>query len=71
VLARQGALEPRQAQAVAHFLEGFERYQARQWEQALPAFDAALQLDPSDGPSQYYKQRCQTLLASPPEWVMV
>ena len=71
VLARSGALEPRKAQAVAHFLEGFERYQARQWEQALPAFDAALQLDPSDGPCKYYKQKCETLLASPPEWVMV
>jgi hypothetical protein len=64
VLARQGALEPRKAQAVARFLEGFERYQTRQWEQALPAFDAALQLDPSDGPCKYYKQKCETLLAT-------
>jgi RNA polymerase sigma factor (sigma-70 family) len=71
VLARKGALEPHKAQAVTRFQEGFERYQARQWEQALPAFNEALRLDPSDGPAKYYQQRCETLLASPPEWVVI
>jgi RNA polymerase sigma factor (sigma-70 family) len=71
VLARKGALEPHRAQAVTRFQEGFERYQARQWEQALPAFDAALQLDPTDGPAKYYRQKCETLLATPPEWIVV
>jgi adenylate cyclase len=71
VLARKGALAPHQAQAVAHFQEGFARYQARQWEQALPAFNEAVQLDPGDGPAKYYQQRCEALLAAPPEWVVV
>ena len=67
VLARKGGLEPRKAQANARYLEGFAHYQARRWEQALPAFRAALQLDPSDGPSRFYQERCETLLAAPPE----
>ena len=69
VLARKGGLEPRQAQANVHYLEGFAHYQARRWEQALPAFRDALQLDPSDGPSRYYQERCETLLAAPPEMI--
>jgi adenylate cyclase len=69
VLARKGGLEPRKAQANAHYLEGFAHYQARRWEQALPAFRDALQLDPSDGPSRYYQERCETLLAAPPEMI--
>ena len=71
VLARKGALAPHKAQAVARFQEGFDRYQARQWEQALPAFNEALQLDPGDGPARYYQQRCETLLTAPPEWIVV
>jgi adenylate cyclase len=67
VLARKGDLEPRKAQANARYLEGFAHYQARRWEQALPAFREALQLDPSDGPSRFYQERCETLLAAPPE----
>jgi RNA polymerase sigma factor (sigma-70 family) len=69
VLARKGGLEPHQAQANARYLEGFAHYQARRWEQALPAFREALQLDPSDGPSRYYQERCETLLAAPPEMI--
>jgi adenylate cyclase len=71
VLARKGQLEPTKAQAVTHYQEGFEHYQARRWEQALPAFEAALQCDPDDGPATFYKERCANLLASPPEWVVL
>jgi RNA polymerase sigma factor (sigma-70 family) len=69
VLARKGGLEPRQAQANARYLEGFAHYQARRWEQALPSFRDALQLDPGDGPSKYYQERCEALLAAPPEMI--
>jgi RNA polymerase sigma factor (sigma-70 family) len=71
VLAHKGGLDTRKAQAIAPYLEGFEYYQARQWERALPAFNAALQLDPSDGPSRFYKDRCEALLAAPPELLVL
>jgi hypothetical protein len=67
VLARKGELAAPKRQAIARYLEGFTHYQARQWEQALPAFSEALQLDPIDGPSKFYKERCEVLLAAPPE----
>jgi len=69
VLARKGDLEPRKAQVNARYLEGFAHYQARRWEQALPIFRDALQLDPSDGPAKYYQERCEALLAAPPEMI--
>lgn len=69
VLARKGLLESRKSQANARYLEGFAHYRARRWEQALPAFREALQLDPSDGPSRYYQERCETLLLAPPEMI--
>ncbi len=62
-------MEPRKAQVNARYLEGFAHYQARRWEQALPIFRDALQLDPSNGPSKYYQERCATLLAAPPEMI--
>jgi RNA polymerase sigma factor (sigma-70 family) len=71
VLARKGALESSRLQAVARYLEGLEHYQARRWEQALPAFTEALHLDPSDGPSRFYQERCEGLLAAPPEVIVL
>ena len=71
VLARKGALESPKMQASARYLEGLAHYQARRWEQALPAFTEALHLDPSDGPSRFYQERCEVLLAAPPEVIVL
>ena len=71
VLARQGELDPHKAQTIARYQEGFEHYQARRWEEALPAFNEALRLDPDDGPAKFYQERCENLLATPPEWVVL
>jgi RNA polymerase sigma factor (sigma-70 family) len=71
VLARKGALESSKMQAVARYLEGLEHYQARRWEQALPAFTEALHLAPGDGPSRFYQERCEALLAAPPEVIVL
>ena len=71
VLSNKGVLEPSKMQAVARYLEGLAHYQARRWEQALPAFTEALRLDPSDGPSRFYQERCEALLAAPPEVIVL
>jgi len=71
VLARKGVLESPKMQASARYLESLAHYQARRWEQALPAFTEALHLDPSDGPSRFYQERCEALLAAPPEVIVL
>jgi adenylate cyclase len=45
---------------------GLAAYRARNWTEALRAFEAALELHPSDGPSQVYRQRCLLLRETPP-----
>ena len=71
VLARKGALASSKMQARARYLDGLAHYQARRWEQALPVFIEALHLDPSDGPSRFYQEQCETLLAAPPEVIVL
>lgn len=34
--------------------------------EALRYFEQALEVDPSDGPSQVYKERCQEFIKDPP-----
>jgi len=45
---------------------GLAAYRARDWAAALRAFDAALELHPTDGPSAVYRQRCILLRRTPP-----
>jgi len=69
VLARKGELGEAAAKGVELYRQGLEEYRERNWKRALAAFDAALRLDPEDGPSRLFRQRCETLLAGPPEWL--
>ncbi|MGQ9561777.1 MAG: CHASE2 domain-containing protein [Candidatus Oleimicrobiaceae bacterium] len=57
--------EPR-VRTLRTFAEGLAAYRARRWRAALDAFRAALELDPEDGPSQVYRQRCTLFLQEPP-----
>ncbi|MBC7186554.1 MAG: CHASE2 domain-containing protein [Calditrichaeota bacterium] len=59
-------LEERQLRALDLFAQGLAAYRARQWQEALRAFRAALELQPNDGPSRVYCERCALFLESPP-----
>lgn len=48
------------------FNAGLQAYKARQWAHALAAFQAALQIEPADQPSQIYVTRCTDYQAHPP-----
>jgi RNA polymerase sigma factor (sigma-70 family) len=69
VMARKGELDEGKARMVELFARGIESYKERDWSGALDGFDQALQLDPDDGPSYLYKERCQRFLTDPPEWL--
>jgi adenylate cyclase len=45
---------------------GIQAYRARNWTSARRAFDAALELYPTDGPAAVYRHRCELLGATPP-----
>jgi RNA polymerase sigma factor (sigma-70 family) len=71
MLARKGELEPVTAQAVQHYQDGLTHYQARRWEEALPAFTQAVSLNPVDSLAHFYQERCESLLAEPPEVIVL
>jgi adenylate cyclase len=53
--------------AVNCFRDGFEKYRRGDWDQAVTAFGEALKANPDDELSRTYVERCEQLLASPPE----
>lgn len=48
------------------FSEGRKRYKLMEFDKALELFRRALQIDPDDGPSKVYRDRCEHYIANPP-----
>jgi adenylate cyclase len=70
LLARKGELSPEKRRVVDLFSEGLALYKQRNFGAATERFEAALKLDPTDGPSHVYLGRAKEYLAAPPppEW---
>lgn len=66
LLARKGALPSHKQLVVGTYLEGLRAYKNRDFKLAVTKFEAALQLDPKDGPTRVYLARAQEFLANPP-----
>lgn len=45
---------------------GLTAYKLRKWDEAIRSFEAALKIDPNDGPSEVYLDRAKQYLESPP-----
>jgi adenylate cyclase len=60
-------------QALRHYDSGLVAYKRRDWELAATYFEAAVEADPGDGPSQVYLERCRENIANPPpaDWDFV
>lgn len=61
---------PNLLDVVGHFSEGVSDYRMANWEKAIQRFEKCIDLNPDDGLSKTYIDRCKTLQASPPagEW---
>ncbi len=66
LLGRRGGLEVRQRQLIERYQEGLIAYKRRDFQAAKRAFEAALGVDPQDGPSRVYRERVEAFLRSPP-----
>ena len=49
------------------FAEGRDYYKKMEFHKAETCFNNALGIDPEDGPSRVYRERCQDLIQSPPQ----
>jgi adenylate cyclase len=66
LLARKGGLSVEQHRVVETYVEGLEAYKRRDFKAATAQFQAALALDPSDGPSRVYLERAKEYFMAPP-----
>jgi adenylate cyclase len=69
LLADKGQLPDLAARIRDRYEEALSMYRAGDWGRASRAFAAALELEPSDGPSRVFTARCADYAAAPPrEW---
>lgn len=66
LMSKKGELSETQIKMRAAYNEGFELYQHRQWNEAISAFQRAMQHVPDDGPSEVYISRCEYFSKNPP-----
>jgi adenylate cyclase len=61
---------PNLMDVVSHFGEAIAAYRAADWDKAITRFEKCLALNPGDGLSRTYIDRCAILRAEPPvgEW---
>jgi len=59
--------------ALERYAAGMAKYKSHDWQGALEHFEAALEADPSDGPSRVYAERCRNHIEDPPppDWDFV
>ena len=73
VLAKTGQLDEKMGEIVELYLSASEIYKARHWSEAQEKFLKILTIEPDDGPSKIYIERCEKYNVEPPpaEWDFV
>jgi adenylate cyclase len=66
LLARKGGVDAVKERVLEAYTRGLRSYKAQEFERARRDFEAALNLDPQDGPSKVYLRRAEEFLATPP-----
>lgn len=70
LLDKKNQVSGKLAELVERYNKGLELYKKRDYKSAILAFQQALKVNPLDGPSLTYLERCQEYLKTPPqeEW---
>lgn len=63
---KKGHVDVQKQSVINHFHKGLHLYRDQHWEKAMAAFKEALAIDPTDGPSQVYMERCEYYKKEPP-----
>ena len=59
--------EPTRSSLCQSFADALEAYRSRRWHEAADRFSQILLSVPDDGPSRFYRERCEHLASSPPD----
>jgi class 3 adenylate cyclase/CHASE2 domain-containing sensor protein len=65
-LIAEGSVPEEKAKLLETFQQGFQLYHERNFNQAIEKFKACLEVDPKDGVSQLYLERCEDYQNNPP-----
>jgi class 3 adenylate cyclase len=66
ILGRKGELTPEQLSSRDRYLEALSSYRERQWDDAVRALNAVIEVRPGDGASMALLKRIENLKANPP-----
>ena len=67
VLERKGELSSQKSNVLELYNRALESYEKFEFAEAQKVFQQALEVDPTDGPSALYADRCEDFAANPPE----
>ena len=67
IMERKGELSPERYQVLELYNRGLASYERFEFVEAARIFGQALEIDPSDGPSALYVDRCEEFADNPPE----
>lgn len=67
LLDKKGQVAGKLAELVERYNKGLQFYKKRDYLSAISAFKTALEINPLDGPSLTYLERCQEYLKTPPK----
>lgn len=66
LICRKEEISPEISELLSIYLEAHEYFTKRDWNKARAAFKAALKINPNDGPSLKFIERCTEYLKNPP-----
>lgn len=59
-------VSPKMQEVLDFYNKGLQLYKERKFKEAKSQFQKALEIEPEDGPSQLYIERCDDYIAEPP-----
>jgi tetratricopeptide (TPR) repeat protein len=59
-------LTPEMQKVLEKYNKGLAFYKTRQWDEAIAEFKMAVDINPKDGPSKLYLERCEIFKKDPP-----
>ncbi len=66
LLGRKGEMDDTKSKLLEVYNRGLGFYRQKNWEKAMETFREALEIDPDDGPSRAYVERCRQYMENPP-----
>lgn len=59
-------MDKKKLQLLEQYNKALQLYKQRKWKESLEEFQKALEIEPGDGPSLLYIERCKEYLKNPP-----